>query len=290
MKIILSFTFFLFSSFLLAQNKTSDCATANILCNKNAFEQPPIFGSGFDAKEANDAPCFGAGSTGINVELNSVWYKWTCDTSGSLTFTISPSKKDDDIDFVVYELPNGIDNCAAKTVIRCMAAGDFNYLSPCMGPTGLRDGETDEYADAGCGADKNNFLKPLALEKDKTYALMVNNFTSSGNSFSLSFGGTATFKTNPTCFFVANEELNAAAAAFSISPNPSSGNFVLHYPTNSDEKPVIHLSTTNGQQIMSNLPLDTTIDIPTSLPDGLYFVTIQTACVFFVKKIILQKK
>ncbi len=289
MKNSLFFVFFLSTHVLLAQNQASDCATGNVLCTMNSFQQPPILGAGFNVKEADNEACFNTGFPATNVEMNSVWYKWTCETSGSFTFIIEPSKIEDDIDFVVYELPNGVDNCTNKKAIRCMAAGDNGFPSLCMGPTGLKEGETEEIGYAGCTTNNDNFLKPLALEKGKTYALMVNNFTSTGNTFSISFGGTATLKTNPNCFMVASEELNTAAATFSITPNPSSTEFVLHYPISGEEQPIIHLNSANGQRVMSNLSLDTTIDLPSNVANGLYFVTIQTADVFVVKKVILQK-
>jgi hypothetical protein len=52
----------------------------------------------------------GVTNTCVNQELSSAWYKWTAETSGSLTFTITPNNyhdgfESDDIDFVLFELP-----------------------------------------------------------------------------------------------------------------------------------------------------------------------------------------
>lgn len=169
-----------------------DCFDASVLCNKDPFVVQQVTGTGSDPTEANDAPCLN--EFGGNVESNSTWFTWTAATSGTLEFTLSPLNPSDDLDFVLYELPNGPLNCEGKVVVRCMASGDFNFPSPCMGPTGLRDGEDDIAEPPGCNDPRqSNFLQPLDMEEGKSYALMVNNFSSTGNGFKVEFGGSAEF-------------------------------------------------------------------------------------------------
>jgi len=172
---------------------TGDCPTASILCDKSPFVVKSVKGSGNDSKEAEGAPCFSGSNT--LVEMNSTWYAWTCDKSGTLTFTLKPLKEDDDLDFIVYELPNGVENCNGKIVLRCMASGDFSFPSPCMGPTGLSLTSTDLSESIGCNKDlpKDAFVKALDMVSGKSYAVMINNFTSTGTGFSMEFGGTGTF-------------------------------------------------------------------------------------------------
>jgi hypothetical protein len=171
----------------------SDCPQASVLCDKSPFVVQSVTGAGSDITELNDAACFSNGAPG-NFESNSTWFTWICATSGSLTFTLTPLSIVDDLDFVLYRLPNGVGNCQGKQVVRCMASGEFNYLSPCMGPTGLRTGDPDISEDAGCtdGGD-NAWLAPFDMVAGEAYALCVNNFTTSGNGFSVDFGGTGTF-------------------------------------------------------------------------------------------------
>lgn len=172
---------------------TSDCPTASVLCDKSSFVVQSVTGAGMDQSEMDDATCFSNGAP-VNNESNSTWFTWICDQSGPLTFTLTPNRPDDDLDFVVYELPNGVGNCADKIVLRCMASGDFNFPSKCMGPTGLRFEDTDVSEPAGCTlGSQNNWLAPLNMVAGRTYALAINNFTSSGNGFSIEFGGTGTF-------------------------------------------------------------------------------------------------
>ncbi|NJL76507.1 MAG: hypothetical protein HC892_17320 [Saprospiraceae bacterium] len=172
----------------------SDCPDASILCDKSGFSVRSVRGAGRDRRELDDALCLLNGSSTDN-ESNSTWYTWTCEQSGSLTFVLTPQNESDDLDFVLYELPNGINNCNQKRLLRCMASGDSFFPSRCMGPTGLRTNETDNSEPANCNNNsQNNYLAPLQMETGRAYALVVNNFTSTGNGFTIEFGGTGTFK------------------------------------------------------------------------------------------------
>lgn len=181
--------------FIPPPNPQSDCSNAVVLCDKSEFVVDTLLGVGIQDPDVTNTCVF--------QELSSAWYKWTCETSGSLTFTLTPNNfqpgfESDDIDFVVYELPNGIDNCSGKIVRRCMASGaNGNNLQEyirCMGPTGLQVGDTDVIEDAGCNeADDDAWLAPLNIEAGKSYALLINNFSQSGLGFSIEWGGTSTF-------------------------------------------------------------------------------------------------
>jgi len=164
----------------------SDCITSAVLCDKTSFTIPQVIGAGNDVNEINGASC-------LNNESNSTWFSWIAANNGTLTFDLEPLNETDDLDFVVYELPNGVSNCTGKSELRCMAAGDFTFPSPCLGTTGLREGNSDVSENAGCMEQQNSFLAPLVLEEGKAYALMVNNFSGAGNGFDVSFGGDAEF-------------------------------------------------------------------------------------------------
>ncbi len=167
-------------------NPGSDCPTSSVLCNKESFTVQSVIGAGSDPDEASGS-CLG--SLFGNSESNSTWFSWVAANNGSLTFTLTPNNPEDDLDFAIYRLPNGIDNCSGKELTHCMASGDFDFPSPCMGPTGLTSAEIDLDEDPGCDPGDNNFLAPLQMQAGTAYALLVNNFTSSGNGFSIEFGG-----------------------------------------------------------------------------------------------------
>src|SRR5690606_21240626 len=118
---------------------------------------------------------------------------------GTLSFTLTPNKPSDDLDFAVFELPGGPDDCNNKVMLRCMASGEnvgepFENSEPCTGPTGLSLTSTDLEEFPGCQPGNDNFVAALNMEAGKTYALIVNNFSNSGSGFSITWGGTGTFK------------------------------------------------------------------------------------------------
>ena len=187
------------SSYNFVPNPNSDCPTGVVLCDKSSFFVASINGSGNIRNEVNTS-C-------LSQEDNSAWYKWVAGSSGSLTFTITPNNPGDDIDFAVFELPNGLNDCAGKTELRCMASGangsggfgpfipaPFDEWDECTGPTGLKTGETDVVETAGCQTNvDNNFIAALDMEEGKAYALVILNFSATGHGFSIDFGGTGAF-------------------------------------------------------------------------------------------------
>lgn len=183
------------NNYFAPASPSSDCPDGAVLCDKSPFSNPQVSGAGNVITELDDATCFQGGLQGNNFESNSTWYKWICSKAGRLTFTLTPSDLSDDWDFVLYELPNGVNDCAGKKVLRCMAAGEDRrrFPSVCLGLTGLRDGETDISEPPGCDRRQSNWLSPVVLEEGKAYALALNNYTQQGNGFSIQWGGDAEF-------------------------------------------------------------------------------------------------
>ncbi len=184
------------NDFVPIPNPQSDCQESVLLCDKTAFQVESLVGVGNDKNEVDVNSC-------IAEEFASSWYKWTCKESGTLTFVITPNNNDpnketDDIDFAIYRLPGGIDDCANKEIVRCMASG-ANQSSPysewaiCNGPTGLNESSTDITEAPGCSNNSDNFVKALDMVAGESYVLVVNNFSQSGLGFSIDFGGTGTF-------------------------------------------------------------------------------------------------
>ncbi len=184
------------NNFAEVPNPIGDCEPGVVLCDKSSFSTGFVAGAGSNPNEINDVGCNSA--TCDFSESSSTWYKWVCDEAGSLTFTISPLNPVDDIDFVLFELPNGIDDCSGKFDIRCMASGE-NVGSPieewvaCTGPTGLSLGDPDLSESCGCQVGDNNFAEAIEMEAGKAYALVINNFSQSESGFSIDFGGAGTF-------------------------------------------------------------------------------------------------
>ncbi|MEM8585384.1 MAG: gliding motility-associated C-terminal domain-containing protein [Bacteroidota bacterium] len=189
---------------------SGDCATGVVLCDKSSFSVPFLSGNGLIQDPLGDVLCMieQCGGVGTFGEANAAWYKWTCEDPGSLTFTIDPLSGNarEDLDFLLYELPNGIDDCSDKINLRCMLSGETqgNTLQqnlPCLGETGLSEFDNDDREECGCQAGNNNFVQSIEMEAGRSYALLIMNFSASGDGFSISFGGTGTFE-GPSANFV----------------------------------------------------------------------------------------
>ena len=181
---------------------SSDCSSAVVLCDKSSFTVPNVIGAGRNRYELTPGIC-------LQEETSSAWYKWTCDKPGTLTFTLTPVNPSDDIDFAVFYLPNGVDDCSVKIPYRCMASGEnagnsFAGWARCTGATGLKSSSGDISEEPGCSPNDDNFVAAMKMEAGESFALLINNFHNTGNGFSIKFGGTGTFK-GPVAHFVVNK-------------------------------------------------------------------------------------
>jgi hypothetical protein len=173
-----------------------DCDRAVILCDKSSFVVEFLQGGGVDDDEA-EGSCLDVFGQQFPSETSSAWYKWTAGTSGTLTFTLTPNNTNDpeeDLDFALYRLPGGLNDCVNKELLRCMASGESQgnsqaQNSPCFGPTGLSLASTDFQENPGCSPGDDNFLAALDMIEGESYALIVNNFSRSGLGFKIDFGG-----------------------------------------------------------------------------------------------------
>jgi hypothetical protein len=135
---------------------SGDCPTAVVLCDKSGFNVPSVTGAGTNNTEMNDATCFNSIGSSPPYESNSTWYVFTFATSGTFNFSLTPSNPNDDLDFAVYKLPNGIGNCTNKQLVRCMG-------SSCPGSTGLRSTSIDVSEGINCSIFQDNFLSTLTV-------------------------------------------------------------------------------------------------------------------------------
>ena len=180
------------SAYVTAQEH-ADCITAMQICEKKIYHIDHLSGEGRDKSEADLIACFMGSENDGQAEENSIWIRFEIAKSGNLTFTITPDRYDDDLDFIVYRLTDG--TCNNKKIVRCNAAGDPGIAagtSPCLGETGLREGETDSSVDAGCNDTGDNaWLAPLQVSKGEIYVILVSNVSSRGPGFTIRFAGTA---------------------------------------------------------------------------------------------------
>lgn len=195
------------NSYASVPEPDGDCPTAVILCDQSSFAVQHIEGVGSIPNEIGDVSC--NGPTCDFDESSSTWYKWICEDAGPLAFSLTPNNPSDDLDFVIYELPNGLDDCTGKIDLRCMASGEITGAPladwiACTGATGLSTTDPDDSEACGCQAGDNNFARAIDMIAGRAYALVINNFSQSGNGFAIEFDqspGAGTFL-GPTAGFL----------------------------------------------------------------------------------------
>lgn len=283
---------FLFSiSYSLVAQDYADCSTALEICNKQPLILP-LLGPGNDATELDNAPCF-AGLP--SIETSSAWIRWQVAQSGTLWFIIYPLNPVDDVDFLLYHLPSG--NCAEKSSVRCMAAGDFSINSSCMGPTGLLPGEVDTNGPPGCAVGQNNFLAPVNVLAGEQYVLAINNFSSVQDTLRIEFCGTALLGCDTIMCQVldANEPNSSNGLSVGlIFPNPASAENGASVQINASYAQVVNIRIADSQnltlkqdyQVLSEgantIPLHTF-----KFPAGIYFVTVISEKTMVTKRLVI---
>ncbi len=178
------------SNYTPTVNPGADCDGVVKLCDKSVVFVPGLSGGGKNNQEIDSTSCFKSTDAVTLLESNSSWFKWTCETSGTLTFDIVPIDPANDIDFILYEL-GGTDACGTRNIIRC----DATSCKVTNGVVGLNMTETDLTEPINCdppNTNSNGMLKYVDMVAGKSYALMVNNF-SAASGFTIKFGGTGPF-------------------------------------------------------------------------------------------------
>lgn len=176
--------------FLLLLSRTlfsqADCSTALSVCGNSDITYSP---SGIGALNENLGGCLTTG------EHNSIWYKITIATGGTLTFDLAPSDPNADYDWAIYGPNVTCGNlgapirCNAATVIGVGASTGLNMTSTIL---------------SAAGGSLTPYCRYLDVLPGQTYYLYIDNWVDVFNPtmapFSLTWGGTATLAspfTNP---------------------------------------------------------------------------------------------
>ncbi|KQT25846.1 chromophore lyase [Chryseobacterium sp. Leaf405] len=173
-KLLLLFLLFISQIFF----SQADCSTALSVCGNSDITYSP---SGIGSVNESLGGCM------VSGEHNSIWYKITIATGGTLTFNLIPADPDADYDWAVYG-PNvtcgslgAPIRCNAATVIGVGAATGLNMTSTILSAAG---GSTTPYC------------RYLDVLPGQTYYLYIDNWVDVFNPtlapFSLTWGGTAT--------------------------------------------------------------------------------------------------
>lgn len=157
---------------ILTTGPEQDCNSAIPVC-QNVYTTSTSYSGNGPNQEIPGNTCLGSN------ELNSVWYTFTSSSAGNIAFNITPNVIGQDYDFALYNITGT--NCSAissgaLTPVRC-------NFSATGGVTGLSSSGTN----ASEPASGPNQSTVLATTVGQTYVLIISNYSSSNNGYTLDF-------------------------------------------------------------------------------------------------------
>ncbi len=170
------------SGTLLAQPVTSDCAGAIQLCGGIYTEASAPLGTG-NVYEFT-------GTCNANLETASLWYTFTVQSPGDLSFILDPANDADDYDWGLFNITNG--GCAGINAqdgtspeVNCNSYGSLTVPN---GPTGISTSNGGSGTTNGPG-DLNGpqFNADLPVQVGEVYALVVMNWSGSLEGYTIDF-------------------------------------------------------------------------------------------------------
>lgn len=208
---LLLFICFVLSIRLLGQTSTSDCEGAIILCGGIYSEDsaPPGTGNVYEY----------TGACNNSLETMSLWYTFTVQQDGDLSFVLTPNTVTDDYDWGMFEITNGgcagiVSQDGSSPEVSCNSYGTFGD----NGPTGISTANGGTGNTNGPG-DLNGpqYNADIPVTTGQTFALVVMNWSNSLSGYTIDFtGSTATLydNINPT---VTEFEHNCGNTEFHIT-------------------------------------------------------------------------
>ena len=166
-------------------------STAFPVCGTTTFQQTtvPICAS----NDLYVPGCSGTGSA-LYQNKNPFWYKFTCFSSGTLGFVITPIDGGDDYDWQLYDITGQNPN-AVYTVSSLVISGNW---AGTYGLTGAAAGGVNYIQCASNPVDnKPTFAAMPNLIVGHDYLLLISHFTDSQSGYTLSFGGGSASITDP---------------------------------------------------------------------------------------------
>lgn len=160
--------------------------TAFPVCGIDTFsqQQVPLCGN-----RSLPHPCGG----GIDLtDKNPFWYKFTCYTSGTLGFLITPDNLRDDYDWQLFDITGrpAQDVFTQKSLfVACNWSGEPGLTGASAAGTSLAVCE---------GYGRPLFSKMPEIKEGRQYLLLISHFTETQSGYKLQFGGGTAAITDPT--------------------------------------------------------------------------------------------
>ncbi len=165
-------------------------STAFPVCGTDTFSQSTV-----PICTNNNIPVPGCAASGASyADKNPFWYQFTCFTSGTLGFLITPNNLGDDYDWQLFDI-TGHDPDEVYTNTNLFVTGNWS------GSYGLTGASTAGTAVVQCASDPANnvptFSKMPNIIQGHTYLLLVSHYSDSQSGYKLSFGGGSASITDP---------------------------------------------------------------------------------------------
>ena len=193
-QVLIFISFVFFTLFANAQSCTTlgqTPPTAFPVCGTTSFSQ-----SNVPVCSSNSLYVPGCTSSGaVNyANKNPYWYKFTCYTSGTLGFLITPNNAADDYDWQLYDV-TGLDPNQVLTNHNIIVTGNW---AGNPGPTGTSStGLSSIQCASSYNGNESRFAKMPNLVAGHQYILLVSHFTDSQSGYTLSFNGGSASITDP---------------------------------------------------------------------------------------------
>ncbi len=171
---------------ILAQTCTAlgqNPSTAFPVCGTSVFSQSTV---PYCGNRVLPGPCNGVAGIDFLTDKNPFWYKFTCFTSGSLGFVITPDNASDDYDWQLFDV-------TGRNPDDVYSDGSLFVACNWSGLTGKTGASISGQSLVNCaGFGYPNFSSMPAIQQGRSYLLLVSHFTDAPNGYKLSFeGGTA---------------------------------------------------------------------------------------------------
>lgn len=177
-----------------AQNVSQqDCVGAISVCEERYFQPNSYTGVGSPINEINTGfSCLDIG------EVNGVWYTFTVQTAGDLSFLIYPLDPNDDYDWAIYDLTNPLDDCydifpnnGQAPEVSC----NYSNSTTILGQV-INNGITGAYGAAPYNGTGNSqpavgspYNASLPVQAGDRFVLHIGNFSNSQSGYFLDFSG-----------------------------------------------------------------------------------------------------
>ena len=168
----------------------NSCGTATPLCSEAPFNlaSVPLGGSGFTPD------CF------FETPGAAVWYQFTVGVGGQLIWNCQPTGQNVELDWAIFDITN---RCPTNANQNNEVACNWNYSGGASNPIGMAANSATVCPTSNATLNASlEICPPITLTAGKTYAIMINNYTSGvATGWNFDFAG-STFKMAPVDTFL----------------------------------------------------------------------------------------